>query len=164
MRMNRICLSILMIAALALSAQAGDNKEGDEGKEHRAKPIAGQVTAVSVSGDSVSWTLKTEDGEKTISMHALIQTVIKDGKIRVIRPDKAPVPKEEGGKLVVGTITAALLDGEVVKLTITTADGASEGQLPARVMVKLDKDGHFVAMHSAPAHKEHRKEKKEKVQ
>ncbi|MHB1158092.1 MAG: hypothetical protein ACYC26_14800 [Phycisphaerales bacterium] len=163
MRLNPICLTALMVAALALSVQAGEKNEKED-KDRPAKLIHGQVTAVSVGGETVSWTLKIEDGDKTLSMPALIQTVIKDGKIRMIRPDKATPPKEEGGKLIVGTITAASVEGEVVKLTITTADGAVEGQLPTHVMVKLDKDGNVHTIRGAPARKEHRTEKKEKVQ
>lgn len=167
MRIHRICLFTLMVAALALSVQAGDNKEGNEDKEHRAKLIHGQVTAVSISGETVSWTLKIEDGDdKTLSMPAAVNAIVREGKItHLVVGTTAPreTPKEPA-KLASGKVTAASVDGEVVKLTITTADGAVEGQMPTHVMVKLDKDGNVHAIRGAPAHKEHRTEKKEKVQ
>jgi len=161
--MNRICLSILMVAAFALSVQAGEKKEGGKDKEHPAKPIAGQVTAVSVSGDSVSWTIKTEDGEKTLAMPAAVNAVVHEGKIVMLHAGGKAPKEKEGDKMVGGNVTAASLDGEVVKLTITTADGAVEGQLPTHIKVRLDKDGKVVAIHGATAHHP-RKDKKEKVQ
>lgn len=179
-----LCAVLLaMCAATAFAENAEKPKNGKEGKE-RPHPVGGVVTAVNVGEQTVSWTIKTKDGqEKTVAMASSVNVLMhtagdKTVVMGLFDPSaKTPKPKNDKMKVVAGTITAASVSDEMVKLTIKTGEDQIEAQIAGHVSAMTDKDGQVVMLKAGGGHekaagkngdkgkeKKENKEKKEKKQ
>jgi hypothetical protein len=148
-------VTLALAVALAGSALAREKKE----RKERAKPerIAGVCASASLEAGTVSLKVTVDnEGEKTVEMPANVVVMYSEKggqkRVRTIRTAGKKAPEAKGNMQVVqGEITKAEKQGTSLAITVKTADGDQQFELPDKLTIMArEDDGKLKARGIAP--------------